>query len=103
LLEAHGLPVKETVLEKVRKQRAALAAVIDLWWQGVRQDVHTQMAVTPLWAHGVAAYWWPLMDWTQLVSRTRGGRRTAKMVQALEAAHAALATHPLTAERAPEV
>jgi hypothetical protein len=50
LREANGLPVQEQGLEKVRTQRAAVAAVIDLWWPGVRQEVHTQMAVTPRWA-----------------------------------------------------
>lgn len=103
LMEANGLPVKEKVLEKVRKQRADLAAVIDLWWQGVRQEVHNQMALTPMWAHWVEAYLLPLMSWKQLVSRTRGRRRQAKRVQALEAAQAACETHPLTAELAPEV
>jgi len=103
LMEANGLPVKEQVLAKVRQPLAALAAVIDLWWQGVRQDVHNQMALTPMWAHGVEAYWLPLMDGKQLVSRTRGRRRKANTVQALEAAHAAFETHPLTAELAPEV
>src|SRR6266851_148917 len=103
LMEANGLPVKEKVLDKVRKQLADLAAVIDLWWQGVRQDVHNQMALTPMWAHWVEAYLLPLMYWKQLVSRTRGRRRKAKMVQALEAAQAAFETHPLTAELAPEV
>ena len=39
LIETNGLPLKEKVLAKVRKQLADLAAVIDVWWQGVRQDV----------------------------------------------------------------
>jgi hypothetical protein len=103
LMEANGLPVKEKVLDKVRKQLADLAAVIDLWWQGVRQDVHNPIALTPMWTHWVEAYLLPLMYWKQLVSRTRGRRRKAKMVQALEAAQAAFETHPLTAELAPEV
>jgi len=103
LMEANGLPVKEKVLDKVRKQLTDLAAVIDLWWQGVRQDVHNPIALTPMWTHWVEAYLLPLMYWKQLVSRTRGRRRKAKMVQALEAAQAAFETHPLTAELAPEV
>jgi hypothetical protein len=103
LLEANGLPLKEKVLDTVRKQLADVAAVIDWWWQGVRQEGHNQMAVTPRWAHWVEAYLLPLMDWKQRVSRPRGRRRKAKMVQALEAAQAACETHPLTAELAPEV
>jgi hypothetical protein len=49
------------------------------------------------------AYLLPLMYWELLVSRTRGRRRKAKMVAALEAARAAFEAHPLTAELAPEV
>jgi plasmid stabilization system protein ParE len=32
-LESHGLAVKPKVLDKVRKQLAGLAAVVDVWWQ----------------------------------------------------------------------
>jgi hypothetical protein len=39
LLESHGLAVKQKVLDKVRKQLAGLAAVIDVWWQTVRHIV----------------------------------------------------------------
>ena len=40
LLEANGLPLKPQVLKKVRKQLTDLAGVIDVWWQGVRQDAY---------------------------------------------------------------
>jgi hypothetical protein len=39
LLESHGLAVKPKVLDKVRKQLAGLAAVVDVWWQTVRHIV----------------------------------------------------------------
>jgi hypothetical protein len=39
LLETNGLPVKQKVLDKVRKQLADLAAVLDVWWQTVRHIV----------------------------------------------------------------
>jgi cob(I)alamin adenosyltransferase len=39
VLEINGLPVKKKVLDKVRKQLAGLAAVIDVWWQTVRHIV----------------------------------------------------------------
>jgi hypothetical protein len=103
LLETNGLPVKEKVLNKVRKQLPDLAAVIDVWWQGVRQDVNSQIVLTPMWADWVEASLLPLMYWELLVSRARGRRRKAKLVAALEAARAAFETHPLTAELAPEV
>ena len=47
LLESNGLAGKQKVLDKVRKQLAGLAAVIDVWWQTVRQDVHSQITLTP--------------------------------------------------------
>ena len=103
LIETNGLPLKQKVLDKVRKQLADLAAVIDVWWQGVRQDVHNQIMLTPMWADWVEAYLLPLMYWEQLVSRTRGRRRKAKMVAALEAVQAAFEAHPLTAQLTPEV
>ncbi len=103
LLETHGLPVKKTVLDKVRKQLAGLAAVIDVWWQQVRQDVHTQMVVTPMWANWIEAHVLPLMYWQYKVSRTRGCRRKAKLVKGLEAMQAAFDAHPLTAQLTPEV
>src|SRR6266446_318981 len=103
LMEANGLPLKQKVLDKVRKQLADLAAVIDVWWQGVRQDAHNQIALTPMWVDWMEAYLLPLMYWQQLVSRTRGRRRKAKLVKALEAAQAAFETHPLTAELSLEI
>lgn len=103
LIETNGLPLKQKVLDKARKQLADLAAVIDVWWQGVRQDAHHQIVLTPEWANWMEAYLLPLMYWERLVSRTRGRRRKAKMVAALQAAQAAFEAHPLTAQLAPEV
>jgi hypothetical protein len=39
LLETHALPVKKKALDKVRKQLAGLSAVVDVWWQGIWQDL----------------------------------------------------------------
>lgn len=103
LLETNGLPVKKKVLDKVRKQLAGLAAVIDVWWQTVRQDAHSQITLTPRWATWVEAHLLPLMYWQQQVSRARGRRRKAKLVQVLEGVHAAFEAHPLTAQLPPEV
>ena len=41
LIETNGLPVKESTLDKVRKQRTGVSALIDLWWQTVWRDVVT--------------------------------------------------------------
>ena len=103
LLEVNGLAVKKKVLNKVRKQLADLAAVIDVWWQTVRQDVHRQITLTPRWTAWVEAYLLPLMYWQAQVSRARGRQRKAQLLQVLEAAKAAFEAHPLTAQLPPEV
>ena len=103
LLESQGLAVKPKVLDKVRQQLADLAAVIDVWWQTVRQDVHRQITLTPKWATWVEAHLLPLMYGQAQVSRARGRRRKAKLVQVLEAVQAAFEAHPLTAQLPPEV
>jgi hypothetical protein len=103
LLETHELPVKTAVLTKVRKQLAGLAEVLDVWWQAVRQDVHSQIVLTPMWANWVEAHLLPLMYWQYQVSRARGRRRKAQLVQVLEAVQAAFEAHPLTAQLTPEV
>jgi hypothetical protein len=103
LLETHGLPVKKTVLDKVRRQLAGLAAVIDVWWELVRQDVKSQIALTPMWEHWVEAYLLPLMYWEQQVSRTRHPGRRAQLVETLQAVQVAFEAHPLTSELTPEV
>jgi len=103
LLETNGLPVKQQVLGKVRQQLAGLAGVIDLWWQELRQDVQSQIVLTPMWANWVEAHLLPLMYWEQQVLRTRCPRRKAKLLEALEAVRAALEAHPLTAQLSPEV
>jgi hypothetical protein len=103
LLESQGLAVKQKVLDKVRQQLADLAAVIDVWWQTVRQDVHRQITLTPKWATWVEAHLLPLMYGQAQVSRARGRRRKAKLVQVLEAVQAAFEAHPLTAQLPPEV
>ena len=102
-LEMNGLPVKQKVLDKVRKQLAGLAEVIDVWWQTVRQDVQSQITLTPRWATWVEAHLLPLMYGQDQVSRARGRRRKAQLVQVLGAVQAAFEAHPLTAQLPPEV
>jgi len=102
LLESNGLTVKQKVLDKVRKQLAGLAAVIDVWWQTVRQDVHHQITLTPMWLNWVEGHLVPLMYWQYHVSRARG-RRKAQLVQVLETVQATFQAHPLTAQLTPEV
>ena len=47
LIDTNGLPVKKKALDKVRKQLAGLAALVDFWWQGVWEDVQ-QVTLTPM-------------------------------------------------------
>ena len=48
----NGLPVKETVLDKVRKQLAGVSALVDFWWQMAEHDLE-QVALTPKWKRWV--------------------------------------------------
>ena len=48
LLATNGLLRKHDPLDKVRKQLAGISALVDLWWQTVRQDL-TQLVMTPRW------------------------------------------------------
>jgi hypothetical protein len=91
------------VLDKVQKQLTSLAAVIDVWWQTVRQDLHGQITLTPRWTTWVEAHLLPLMYWQDQVSRARGRRRKAQLVQVLETVQAAFEAHPFTTQLPPEV
>ena len=55
LLETNGLPMKKDTLDKVRKQLPGLSALVDFWWQTVRQDL-AQMAMTPRWTGVIALF-----------------------------------------------
>src|SRR4029453_1356248 len=48
LFATNGRPMKKNTLAKVRKQLAGIAALVDLWWQTVHQDL-AQMTMTPQW------------------------------------------------------
>ena len=60
LLETNGLPRKTDTLDKVRKQLAGISALVDVWWQTVRQDL-TQLAMTPRWTQWAEDVLLPLM------------------------------------------
>jgi hypothetical protein len=102
LMAASGVPVKKKALDKVRTQFAGVAALVDFWWQGVWHDLE-QVALTPRWTRWVEELLLPLMYWQAQLSRTRGPRRKAKLLQALAAVQDAFHTHPCTAQLAPEV
>ena len=45
------LPAHHDAMHKVRRQLPALAALVDLWWQGVRQDLEPFL-LAPKWQQG---------------------------------------------------
>jgi Family of unknown function (DUF6399) len=102
LVEMHGLPVKTTALDKVRKQLVGVCALVDLWWQGVWQDMQP-IALTPMWKRWVEEWLLPLMYWQQQGARTRCSRRKAQIHQTLKVLHAEFETHPITQQLAPDV
>lgn len=103
LVETQGLPIKKNALDKVRKQLSGVAALVDVWWQEVWHDVQSQVALTPQWRGWVAECVLPLMYWQEQLARTRCPRRKAKLLETLKAVEAAIETHPLTQQLAPEV
>ena len=89
-------------MKKVRTQLPALAALVDFWWQGVRQDLEPFM-LSPRWHQWVHACLLPMVYWDYQVARTRCRRRKAKMRQALDVVRTAFARHPITQRLAPHV
>src|SRR5687768_2605071 len=71
LLATNGLPAKKDTLDKVRKQLPGISALVDCWWQTVRQDL-AQMAMTPRWSQWAEALLLPLMYGQEQLRRTRG-------------------------------
>ena len=102
LLETNGLPVKKGTLDKVRKQLAGVSALVDFWWQTVRQDL-AQMAMTPRWTQWVEALLLPLMYWQEQLSHTRCPAQKAQIAPALQAVQEAFEQHPCTGPLTPEV
>jgi hypothetical protein len=94
--------VKKKALDKVRKQRVGVSALVDFWWQGVWQDMQ-QMTLTPMWTRWIEEVLLPLMYGQQQVSRTRCPRRKAKLLQALEAVQDTFDRHPITRQLGPDV
>jgi len=99
---SYHLPARPGARSKVRKQLPALAALVDLWWQGVCRDLEP-FALSPLWRRWVQESLLPLVYWEHQAAHTRCARRKAKIVQALEAVRAAFDTHTITQRLAPQV
>ena len=102
MLETNGLAVKKDIVDKVRTQLAGVSALVDCWWQMVRQDV-AQMAMTPRWTTWVEALLLPLRYWQEQRCRTRCPDQKAQIARVLRAVQDAFERHPCTGQLAPEV
>jgi hypothetical protein len=102
LLETNGLPMKQDPLGKVRKQLAGISALVDFWWQTVRQDL-TQLAMTPRWTQWAEDRLLPLMYWQEQLRRTRHPGQKAQITFVLQAVEEAFEQHPCTRQLKPEV
>jgi hypothetical protein len=102
LLKTNGLPMKKDTLDKVGKQLAGLSALVDFWWQTVRQDM-AQMAMTPRWTTWVEDSLLPLMYWQEKLRRTRCRVQKAQIALVLQAMEDAFERHACTRQLQPEV
>ena len=102
LFETNELPRKKDTLDKVRKQLAGIAALVDFWWQTVRQDL-TQMAMTPRWTQWAEEVLLPLMYWQEQLRRTRCPGHKAQSALVLQAVEEAFERHPCARQLTPEV
>ena len=102
LIETHGLPVKNSAWDKVRKQLTGVAALVDLWWQTVWHDLE-HMALPPRWKQWVDELLLPLMYWQAQLPRTRCPRQRGKIAPTLKAIQDAFERHPCPQRLAPNV
>ena len=89
-------------MKKVRTQFPALAARVDCWWQGVRQDLEP-FVLSPPWGQWVHTCLLPTIYWDCQGARTRCRRRKARIRQTLEAVRTAFERPPITLRLAPHV
>jgi hypothetical protein len=102
LLATNELPKKQDTVDKVQKQLAGIAALVDLWWQTGRQDL-TQLAMTPRWSQWAADVLLPLQDWQEQLRRTRHPGHKAQIALVLRAVKEVFARHLCTRRLTPEV
>jgi hypothetical protein len=102
LLAPNGLPIKNDILAQVRMQRAGVSALVDLWWQTVRQD-WTPLALTPQWTQWAEDVLLPLLYGQEQLRRTRHPAQKPQIALVLQAVDEACARHPCTRRLMPEV
>ena len=101
LIATHGVPVKHSALDKVRKQLTGVSALVDFWWQTVWHDLEP-MALTSRWQQWVDGLLLPLMYWRAQRPRTRCRRQRGKIASTLKAVQDAFERHPCTQRLAPD-
>jgi hypothetical protein len=84
-------PERQAAITKGKTPLPDVAALVDFWWHGVRQDVE-RAAISPLWQRWAQDVLLPQRDWEHQVTRTRGARRTAKLQRVREKVRAAFDT-----------
>jgi hypothetical protein len=72
-----------------------LAALVDVWWIGVEQDLE-YAGLSPGWQVWAKEYLLPRVYWAHYVAHTRCAWRKAKLCQALEASQTAFDRHVFT-------
>ena len=102
LLETNGLPRQKDTLDKVRTQLAGISALVDVWWQTVRQAL-TQLAMPPRRTQWAEDVWLPLMSWQAQLRRTRHRGQKAQIALVLQAVEEAFERHACTRQLKPEV
>src|SRR5215467_3663268 len=95
-------PMKQDTLDKVQKQLTGISALVDVWWQTVRQDL-TQLAMTPRWTQWAEELLLPLQYWQEQLRRTRCPGHKAQIALVLQAVEEAFERHPCTRQLKPEV
>ena len=94
LIETNELPLKQSALDKVRKQLPGVSALVDFWWQTVWRDLG-HMALPPRWKQWVDELLLPLMYWQEQLLRTRCPRQRGKIAPTLKAMQDAFERHSL--------
>jgi hypothetical protein len=83
LAHTYQWPERQEAMTQVKKQLPDVAALVDFWWQGVRQDLE-HAAVSPLWQQWAQEALLPRRYGEHQVTRTRCARRKAKRPRVLE-------------------
>ncbi len=102
LAACHQLPDRHEAMQKVRKQIPALAALVDLWWEGVGQDLEP-LGLSPMGTRWARECLLPFVYWAHQAAHTRCARRKAKMLRLLEVVRATFHQHAITLRMPPQV